>query len=379
MKAYDIIIIGAGASGLQLADALGTDPYFREKRIALIEKQSERSNDRTWCFWETGEGPFDEILHHSWDHIRFAGPGFDRTVKLDPYRYKMIRGTDFYREYSARITQYPNIEQIHASVLDFGEEADAVRVETDSGTFRAGHVFSSVLLGNKQELMRPYPVLQQHFLGWFIRSENPIFDPRRATFMDFDIPQKGNTRFMYLLPFSETEGLVEYTLFSRELLDPGEYQNALETYLRERLGSQGYDILETEKGSIPMTCNDFTRADRPRVTHIGIAGGWAKASTGYTFHNISRNTPKLVEAIKTGGSLKMARRNRFWHYDRLLLDVLSRENFRGCEVFSGQLSKLPPQMMLRFLNENTRFPQELRVMASSPPAPFVRAVWRSLF
>ena len=65
MTGYDYIIVGGGASGLQLADALGSDPYFSNKRIALIEQQRSRSNDRTWCFWEQGEGTFDNILYHS--------------------------------------------------------------------------------------------------------------------------------------------------------------------------------------------------------------------------------------------------------------------------------------------------------------------------
>jgi lycopene beta-cyclase len=379
MKDFDYIIIGAGASGLQLADALGADPFFQNKRIALLEKQQERKNDRTWCFWERGPGPFDEILHHQWKYIRFAGPGFDRTEALAPFSYKMLRGSDFYAAYTEKIASYPNLDQIRATVQKVEEESGAVRVITDTGEWTAGHVFSSIPLGDLKSLMTPHPVLRQHFLGWFIRSENPIFDPRRATFMDFSIPQKGNTRFMYILPFSDTEGLVEYTLFSENLLDKQEYQDALEEYLEAPLGSSGYEILEIENGSIPMTSNDFTRADRPGITHIGIAGGWAKASTGYTFRNTTKYVPKLVEALKNGDDLAMAKRNRFWHYDRLLLDVLAHENHRGCEVFSGQLSKLPPQLMLRFLDEDTRIPEELRVMASSPSTPFIRAVWRSLF
>lgn len=379
MKEFDYIIIGGGASGLQLAVAMGADSFFQSTRIALLEKQEVRKNDRTWCFWEQGPGSFDEILHHQWDHIRFAGPGFDRTEALAPFTYKMLRGLDFYAAYTEKIASFPNVEQIRATVQSVEEESDAVRVITDIGEWRAGHVFSSIPLSDLQTLMSPHPVLRQHFLGWFIRSENPVFDPSRATFMDFDIPQQGNTRFMYILPFSKTEGLVEYTLFSKDLLAPKDYEDALKHYLDKRLGSTKYEILETENGSIPMTCNNFTRADSTRITHIGIAGGWAKPSTGYTFRNSAKFVPRLVEALKNGDDLAMAKRNRFWHYDRLLLDVLAHENHRGCEVFSGQLSKLPPQLMLRFLDEDTRIPEELRVMASSPATPFVRAVWRSLF
>ena len=60
-------------------------------------------------------------------------------------------------------------------------------------------------------------------------------------FMNFDIPQIGNTRFMYLLPFSPTKALVEYTLFSKDLLEKEEYIAEIETF-RELLAKQNNNI-----------------------------------------------------------------------------------------------------------------------------------------
>ena len=54
--------------------------------------------------------------------------------------------------------------------------------------------------------------------------------------MDFDLPQKQETRFMYLLPFSPNEALVEYTLFSKDLLEDEEYETAINDYLKEKSG-----------------------------------------------------------------------------------------------------------------------------------------------
>ena len=61
-------------------------------------------------------------------------------------------------------------------------------------------------------------VLQQHFIGWFIKTKVDTFDDTTATFMDFSVPQKGNTRFMYVLPMDKQTALFEYTLFSKERL-----------------------------------------------------------------------------------------------------------------------------------------------------------------
>lgn len=378
MTPYDYIIIGGGASGLLLADALGSDPFFKDMRIALFEKEQKKENDRTWCFWESGQGQFDAIVHKKWSVIRFRGPEFERNIPMAHYTYKMLRGADFYKEYHNRLSRYPNIE-IHFEAVNSLEESEEVAIlSTSGGEYRAQRVFSSVSFTQTAKLMTPFPVLKQHFLGWFIRTEKAVFDPEVATFMDFSVPQNGNTRFMYLLPFSPTEALVEYTLFSEDLLETKQYEEALKTYIASDLQSENYEILETEKGSIPMTVNDFTRADSDHITHIGIAGGWAKPSTGYTFWNTSKKVPKLVAAIKKGGGLKMKQPTKFWYYDRLLLDVLARENASGSQVFSMLFHRLNPDIILKFLNEETTLSEDFRIINSSPKAMFVRAVWKAL-
>ncbi|MEJ2584596.1 MAG: lycopene cyclase family protein [Robiginitalea sp.] len=378
MKEFDYIIVGGGASGLQLADALGSDPYFGNTRIGLFERQTNKGNDRTWCFWEPGSGKFDALLTKSWDHIRFRGPDFERTLALDPYRYKMLRGEDFYREFYRRIGQYPNVELRQEEVRSIEENGDKALVKTTSGEYTARLVFSSVSFAPVEKLMKPFPVLQQHFLGWFVRCEKPVFDPGVPTFMDFSIPQKGNTRFMYVLPESPTEALVEYTLFSDSFLETREYEEALKGYMVKDLGDPPFEILEKEQGSIPMTVNDFTAADSPHLIHIGIAGGWAKASTGYTFWSTSQKVPRLVAALKKGKPLQMAAKSKFWYYDRLMLDVLARENEQGSQIFSMLFRNLSPQLIFKFLHEQTSLAEDFRIINSCPKAMFMRAFWKAL-
>ena len=225
--------------------------------------------------------------------------------------------------------------------------------------------------------MQPYPVLKQHFIGWRIKTDKPVFDAQTPTFMDFGIPQRGNTRFMYTLPFGPDEALVEYTLFSESLLPDAEYETAIADYLSGLLGPSGYEILEREKGMIPMTCNDFSAADSPHLTHIGIAGGWAKPSTGYTFWSSAQKTARLVEAIKAGKPLRMARKGRFWFYDLVMLEVLHQNNASGSRIFSGMFRTLPPTLILRFLHEQTTLGEDLRVIWACPKGMFLGGLWRT--
>ncbi len=51
-----------------------------------------------------------------------------------------------------------------------------------------------------------------------MKTKTDSFDDSVARFMDFDIAQKGNTRFMYVLPINKNMALFEYTLFERPFL-----------------------------------------------------------------------------------------------------------------------------------------------------------------
>jgi|GEM_PF-5210627 len=66
---YDYIITGAGAAGLLTAVRMSADPFFKDKRILLLDKDRKQTNDRTWCWWEKEGGLFDDILHHHWSSI----------------------------------------------------------------------------------------------------------------------------------------------------------------------------------------------------------------------------------------------------------------------------------------------------------------------
>jgi len=372
MGSYDIIIAGAGAAGLLLADALGNDPYFRKHSILLLEKDPIKGNDRTWCFWEAGKGAFDPIIHASWDRLHFSGQSYSASFPIAPYTYKMLKGTDFYREYHKRLNSYPNLSLKTGMVTSMKEVGEEVLVYTSQGNYSGKMVFNSLFSWKDLKTQSRYPVLQQHFMGWFIRSETPVFEAGTATFMDFSIGQHGNTRFMYVLPFSDREALVEYTLFSGELLPDAEYEAALEHYIRHKLGCSNYRVLEREKGQIPMSCHDFTTGNTDRILHIGTAGGWAKPSTGYTFMNTYRNTAALLQHLREGKRLSsFGTKTRFWWYDLLLLDILARDNGKGRQIFEALFSQRKAPLILKFLDEQTTIWEDIRVIMACPKKDFI--------
>lgn len=379
MSTYDYIIIGAGAAGLLLADGLAKDPFFKNRSILLLDRDTKQKNDRTWCFWEAGEGDFDPILHKSWDHIYFADNTFSKTMPIAPYSYKMLRAVDFYRYYKERIAKYPNITFLRATVNDMEDDGTVVQVKTETQIFQGKKVFNSIFDYAPLLIQKKFPVLQQHFLGWFVKTSKPVFDIGRANFMDFSVPQRGNTRFMYVLPLSGTEALIEYTLFSKDILPTAAYETEIAAYLEDRLHGSEYEIWDREKGNIPMSCYDFNVHNSKNVLYIGIAGGWAKPSSGYTFMRTHKKTRNLIQFLKKDPPLDhFFKKDRFWYYDLLLLDILDRDNSRGQTIFGSIFRHCPPQTVFKFLDEDSNIWEDLKVIASCPKKDFILALLRRI-
>ncbi|WP_299244881.1 lycopene cyclase family protein [uncultured Aquimarina sp.] len=378
MQKYDYIITGTGASGLMLVYHMLTDDFFDQKQILLIDKEIKNQNDRTWCFWEKKEGVWDTVVSKKWNHIFFGSTDFSDTIDISPYTYKQIRSKDFYNFVFTFLQEKSNVTLVQEKLIGLNDEGSIVEVETDQKKYLGDKVFNSVLLSSAYKTQRQYPLLNQHFIGWFIKTETPVFDTEIATFMDFTVDQKGNTRFMYFLPTSETEALFEYTLFSKDLLSKSAYETEIKAYLESK-GIKEYQITEKEKGCIPMTCYEFRKQNSANIIHIGTAGGWTKPSTGFTFQNSEKRVRKLVKFLKRNNDLsRFEKRTKFWYYDLLLLDLLSKENQNGASLFSRLFRRNKTTTILKFLDEETSFLEDLKIMSTMPIVKFLKTIWNRL-
>ena len=376
MSQYDYIITGSGASGLMLAYRMANDSFFDNSSILIIDKEKKNSDDRTWCFWENGEGEWDELLHKSWDKILFESNTYKNTIPLQSYAYKMLRSGVFYDKLWNFINTKNNIRFIEDTVVNIEGSEDGAIVETLKSKYFTTKLLNSIDLNKKYTLQKKYPVLLQHFCGWFIETDKNLFDDSTATFMDFTVDQKRNTRFMYVLPISPNKALFEYTLFSKEVLTKEEYESELLKYLAIKSITE-YTITEIEQGVIPMTSYKFWKQNSKNILHIGTIGGWTKASTGYTFKNTSKKTIQLIAFLKAENDFTHFRKKtRFWWYDLLLIDVLSSYNHLGSKLFSTLFKRNSLKNVFRFLDEETSFIEDLRIMLSMPPLKFITALFR---
>ena len=379
MKIYDYIITGSGASGLMLAYRMAKDPYFDDADILLIDKEIKSTNDRTWCFWEESEGEWDDLVCKSWKKIIFKSNTCKKNISLNKYTYKMIRSANFYKHLWDFIKTKKNIVFVQDEVSNISMSNGFANVHCTNNNYKTPQLLNSVDLEKKYTKQSNYPVLLQHFNGWFVETENDAFDDSTATFMDFTVEQKGNTRFMYVLPMTPKVALFEYTLFSETVLSTEAYEKEIKAYLKKK-SITSYKIIEKEQGIIPMTSYKFWKDNSKHILHIGTAGGWTKASTGFTFKNTTDKTADLVAFLKTDGDLRSFRKNsRYWWYDLLLLDVLASYNHMGSQLFSKLFEKNSLKTVFEFLDEKTSFLEDLKIMFSMPPHKFVIALIRRIF
>jgi lycopene beta-cyclase len=373
---YNYIIAGAGAAGLSLLMRLLQEPALQQQSVLVIDQQTKNSNDRTWCFWEVGAGLFEPIVHHRWQQLRFAAPHTDIGFSIAPYTYKMIRGIDFYHYVLNHSAAFPRVNFLQATVMDCRNTNTGALVETDKGSFTADYVFNSIVAA--KELPPPNfkgYFLWQHFKGKIIETPQPVFNASEATFMDFTVSQHNGTTFMYVLPFSANTALVEYTLFTKQLLPLEAYDAAIQTYMQEKYGVAAFTTLHNEWGKIPMTNYRFAQPNA-NIIPIGIAGGQAKGSSGYAFYFIQQQTARIVQRLVQHQHPAVSAawlQRRFQWYDKVLLRVLDKQLMPGAEIFTAIFKKNKPTTILRFLNNESSLVEDGRIMSSVPMHLFLPA------
>ena len=374
---YDYIFAGGGAAALSLLVRMQQEGLLHNKKVLVIDKDQKAHNDRTWCFWEEKEGLFESCVIKSWDKIRFASPGFDAKLNPQPYQYKMIRSQAFYQYCNDVISKNSNIHFVQQTIVNF-ENDEVITLE---GRYTGTIIFnSSIQYLNKDE--SKYHYFLQHFKGKFIETEQPFFEEGVATLMDFNINQNNECRFMYILPISKTKALMEFTIFSENLLDKDEYERELNNYIEEKLKYHAYKVTEEEFGVIPMYNQPFIKKINQHVFNIGTNGGASKASTGFTFHFIQEESKHLIAHFKKHPSLSNYHpksKGRFQFYDGVFLRVMREKKVPAFYLFNCLFRKLPAYLPLKFLSEETTLIQDFKILRVFPTMVFMKAAIRELF
>ncbi len=376
---YDYAIVGAGAAGLHLAMAMSADEFFGNKKILLLEKSQKDVNDKTWCFWEKGQGKWDQIATKIWDQAQFLSTDQSLSLNMGAYRYKMLTSLDFYNYTKSKLKKKENFVWVNAEVKEI-VSAPVCAIETDRGSYSAKHVFDSIIPPAFFQAKDSYTRLLQHFKGWVIETDEEVFNDQSFVMMDFRITVPNTTCFTYVLPINKKKALIEFTFFSPSLVEDAQYDELLRTYIREILHLNHYRIEAQEKGVIPMSDFPFHQFSNQHVTKIGTAGGWVKPASGYSFKNAERYSQRIINNLKNSRPPDHRVVNTlFRKYDMLFIDVLYHHNELGVGLFKTMYGKNEAHQILAFLDEDTTRWQEFKIINSFPRWPFMRALIKKIF
>jgi len=383
IPSYDYIIAGAGCAGLSVLHQILQAPTLQDKKILVIDHNLEKSNDRTWCFWETETSSFEHLVKNSWDKISILAPSFQKELTTAPFTYKMIQGLDYYQFIIENAKQFKNVSWLQAKVLKIKTSTGGAIVQYEGGQVYASKVFTSILPFQMHDLLSAQkynlpdahmqPFLWQHFKGKVVRFEKSVFKPNIARLMDFNVPQKEATAFMYLLPLNEKEALVEYTLFSETILANAEYDEVIAAYLSKNYPDQTFEIIHEEKGAIPMTQFDFASTS-DNIYSIGALGAAIKASTGYAFQFIQQQSKQIVyQLVKNKNISTKVHTSRHQFYDAVLLYILQQHKMPGAVIFKKIFEKNEAATVFKFLSNTSTFWEDIKIMRSLPTNIFLPA------
>lgn len=384
MSAFDadLIIAGAGCAGLSALWHVMQRPNEHCK-VVVIDRDFEVGDDRTWAFWGTRDAPFSDLAEQTWDRLRVRFPSWETVGQLQRPNgtspngrrvYSRVRQRDYDGAILHEAARHPNIRFVTQNIIGFRDCHTGGVVELSEGELRAPLVLQSTRLSPSNEAAPARHPLLQHFGGWEVRSQHPIFDPQVATLMDFDTDQFDATAFFYVLPEARDRALVEFTMFSLQARDTVFYDYRLRDYL-ERLGAGAVSIERTEYGVIPMDDRVRDQQWGKHVWNLGTVGGRTKPTSGYTFQRIHTQSRHLIDhwANGTMPTPLPPPPRRYRCADRTLLNILHHHPEHGRPIFERLFGTSSVDDVLKFLDEDSTLSDDARMLTKLPWAPFLRA------
>lgn len=215
-------------------------------------------------------------------------------------------------------------------------------------------------------------IFYQHFVGQHIQLETDSFDSQTAILMDFRCDQSQGLHFIYLLPFSAREALVESTFFSEAPHDDAVYIGHIQTYLATHHAITSYEVTATESGVIPMA--DLRDRKAPSSA-IGARGGALRPSSGYAFSFIQKQVAMLIEHYKNTGNWQaqspLSARD-LW-MDKVFLAVLHQRPELSVEIFLKLAKALTGDEFAQFMSGIASYRTLVKMMMAMPKVPFIKA------
>jgi lycopene beta-cyclase len=371
----ELTLVGGGlANSLIAYRILSQDSDFP---LLVVERESALGGNHTWSFHDTDLSPdqrrwMQALVGHSWSRHELRFPRRRRVIESV---YRSVS--------SARLDDV--VGRALAGRVLLGADVD--EVEPESVRLADGTVIRSraVIDGRGDPGGHHLDLGYQKFVGLFVRLDNrhgldgPVL-------MDATVEQQDGYRFVYSLPLSEHELLIEDTYYSDspDLDRPG-----LRAGIRAYARSQGWsvaDVAGEEAGVLPIVLGgdieQLWAAGPPGVARSGMRAALFHPTTGYSLPEAVSLADEVAACLGCGSeelfeltrrrSLQLWRRNAYF---RLLNRMLFRaaepdQRYRVFERFYG----LSEGLIQRFYAGRLEWWDQLRLLVGRPPVPILRAM-----
>ena len=348
-------ILGDGIAAMMLASRSGELP---EHEISIVSpEEAPMSKDHMLGFWNmNGLEMAVESSRASWSKWAIITNTGKSVMHSDKHPYHIMHKANYIQNCRDKATQ---------EGVEFIEEKSMTTTES-SQTFdsRPPRASENAML--------------QHFLGQEVEVDKPVFDSSTAILMDFRVDQSEGMHFIYLLPYSPTQALVESTLFSTTVLDREYYVNTINDYLADHYGASVHNIIHEEQGVIPM--GTLSPHDE-NIPGLGANAGAIRPASGYTFVFIHQQIQRAIQASKQGKPLRFKRPHKaidVW-MDAVLLTVLRNWPQQGPKLFGRMASSLSGDEFVRFMSGQANWRLRLKVIMAMPKLPFIKGVSKHIF
>ncbi len=371
-----VVLVGGGLANGLLA------LRFREIRpdvsLTLVEAGDRLGGNHTWSFHGTDVSPdiltwLRPLASCSWAHYDVKFPGRERRLAGSYHSLTSERLHD------AVMAALGDRVRLNAAVLD---------VTPGGVTLAGGDRLAADLVVDGRGLGASagagVTLRFQKFLGQLVRLSKPhgLTGP---LLMDATVPQEQGYRFVYLLPFTGTDVLIEDTYYSDTgALDPAVLRQNIARYAADR-DWQVQAVLREENGVLPIVLDCDLATFWPAadaVPRSGLRAGLFHHTTGYSLPEAAALAGELPGLPDLGsGAIAPWIRNRVarrWREQRifrllnrmLFLAAAPADRYRILQHFY----RLPEAVIDHFYAGSLTLGDAARVLTGTPPVPIHRAL-----
>ncbi|MDH4023361.1 MAG: lycopene beta-cyclase CrtY [Gammaproteobacteria bacterium] len=371
-----VVLVGGGLANCLIA--LRLKAARPDIRLTLLEGAGRLGGNHTWSFHGTDVNAatlawLQPLASHGWRHYDVRFPSRERRLDGDYYSLTSERLHDMV---SAALQAGV---RLNSTVTD---------VAADRVTLAGGEVLTADLVIDGRGLQgssQPGMTLRfQKFFGQHLRFAAP-HELTGPLLMDATVSQAEGYRFVYVLPFTTTEVLIEDTYYSDSAaFDDAELRQNIARYAAER-GWLVQELVREETGVLPIVLDGNPDAFWPAadtVPRSGLRAGLFHHTTGYSVpeaaalaHELASQNCLESASIAIWIRSRVQRRWReqwiFRLLNRLLfLAAAPAERYRVLEHFY----RLPEPVIERFYAGRLTGRDALRILSGTPPVPVIRAL-----